>query len=84
MMGYDYHAGPCPMCGEEHAARMSRSTWGHHVLCCSDACGEAYCDSTQRWEAELASWIEQRKEAKRAIKILRKKLRKAHKAAKGK
>ena len=29
----------CPACGKNEGAYMGGGTWGHSILCCSDACG---------------------------------------------
>lgn len=50
-----YHfADPCPNCGQKDeeetykGARMSATSWGHSVPCCSDKCGIEYARKLNR------------------------------------
>ena len=35
----EYKIPPCPNCGKERGATMSKSQWTHNMSCCSDECG---------------------------------------------
>lgn len=53
MKPHTFIADSCPMCGKPDSARQCDSRWGHHEMCCSDECGEAYGDSAQRARREI-------------------------------